>query len=117
MGLILLAALASMSAAPQVQAKSKTHPPAKSRAATTRSHWVPAATAQVAVATKAAPQVQRLATSTPLDKRISYGCINVPARFFENVVRPAFTKTNGIVYVLPETKSVREIFASYYDVE
>jgi membrane peptidoglycan carboxypeptidase len=64
MGLILLAALASMSAAPQVQAKSKTHPPAKSRAATTRSHWVPAATAQVAVATKAAPQVQRLATST-----------------------------------------------------
>jgi hypothetical protein len=62
-------------------------------------------------------RAQRLATSTPLDKRISYGCINVPARFFENVVRPAFTKTNGIVYVLPETKSVREIFASYYDVE
>ena len=62
-------------------------------------------------------RVQRLATSTALDKRISYGCINVPARFFENVVHPTFTKTNGIVYVLPETRSVREIFASYYDVE
>jgi hypothetical protein len=62
-------------------------------------------------------RAQRLATSTSLDKRISYGCINVPARFFENVVRPAFTKTNGIVYVLPETRSAREVFASYYDVE
>ena len=62
-------------------------------------------------------RAQRLATFTTLDKRISYGCINVPPRFFENVVRPAFTKTNGIVYVLPETRSAREVFASYYDVE
>ena len=59
---------------------------------------------------------QRLATPTPLDNRISYGCINVPAKFFENVVSPAFTGTNGIVYVLPETRSNREVFASY-DVE
>jgi hypothetical protein len=61
-------------------------------------------------------RAQRLATPTPLDNRISYGCINVPAKFFENVVRPAFTGTNGIVYVLPETRSNREVFASY-DVE
>jgi len=61
-------------------------------------------------------RAQRLATPTPLDNRISYGCINVPAKFFENVVRPAFTGTNGIVYVLPETRSAREVFASY-DVE
>jgi hypothetical protein len=59
---------------------------------------------------------QRLATPTPLDNRISYGCINVPAKFFQNVVRPAFTGTNGIVYVLPETKPARKVFASY-DVE
>jgi hypothetical protein len=58
-------------------------------------------------------RLQRLATPTPLDNRISYGCINVPAKFFEHVVRPAFTGTNGIVYVLPETKSAREVFASY----
>jgi hypothetical protein len=31
-------------------------------------------------------------------------------------VRPAFTGTNGIVYVLPETRLAREVFASY-DVE
>ena len=61
-------------------------------------------------------RVQRLATATPLDNRISYGCINVPAKIYENVVRPAFTGTDGIVYVLPETRSAREVFASY-DVE
>lgn len=61
-------------------------------------------------------RLQRLATLTPLDNRISYGCINVPAKFFENVVRPAFTGMNGIVYVLPETRMARDVFASY-DVE
>lgn len=58
-------------------------------------------------------RLQRLATATPLDNRISYGCINIPAQFYENVVRPAFTGTQGIVYVLPETRSARDVFASY----
>lgn len=61
-------------------------------------------------------RAERLATPTPLDNRISYGCINVPVNFYENVVRPAFTGTDGIVYVLPETRLAREVFASY-DVE
>jgi hypothetical protein len=61
-------------------------------------------------------RAQRLATATPLDNRISYGCINVPAKFYDNVVRPAFTGTDGIVYVLPETRPAREVFNSY-DVE
>ncbi len=61
-------------------------------------------------------RLQRLATPTPLDNRISYGCINVPVKFFEKVVRPAFTGTDGIVYVLPETRLTHEVFASY-DVE
>jgi hypothetical protein len=58
-------------------------------------------------------RLQRLATPTPLDNRISYGCINIPAKFFENVVRPAFAGTYGIVYVLPETRPADEVFASY----
>jgi hypothetical protein len=58
-------------------------------------------------------RLQRLATATPLDNRISYGCINVPKRFYENVVSPAFTGTDGIVYVLPETRPAREVFSSY----
>ncbi len=61
-------------------------------------------------------RLQRLGTPTPLDNRISYGCINVSAKFFETIVRPAFTGTNGIVYVLPETRSSRTVFGSY-DVE
>ncbi len=62
-------------------------------------------------------RLQRLATATSRDNRISFGCINVPAEFYDNVVSPAFTGTYGIVYVLPETRSNSEIFASYYDVE
>jgi hypothetical protein len=58
-------------------------------------------------------RAQRLASPSTLDNRISYGCINVPAKFFDNIVRPAFTGTNGVVYVLPETKSAHTVFASY----
>lgn len=58
-------------------------------------------------------RAQRLASATPLDNRISYGCINIPVKFFENIVRPAFAGTRGIVYVLPETKTARQVFASY----
>jgi hypothetical protein len=62
-------------------------------------------------------RLQRLASPTPLDNRISYGCINVPEKFYNTVVSPTFTGTNGIVYVLPEVRSNNEIFALYYDVE
>ncbi len=58
-------------------------------------------------------RAERLATPTPLDNRISYGCINVPAAFFARVVSPTFTGTNGIVYVLPEVKSPKAVFGSY----
>jgi hypothetical protein len=61
-------------------------------------------------------RLQRLATPTPLDNRISYGCINVPVKFFDKIVRPAFKGTNGIVYVLPETRSAQDVLGSY-DVE
>ena len=58
-------------------------------------------------------RAERLASASPLDNRVSYGCINVPARFFDEVVKPAFTGTNGIVYVLPETRSAQAVFGSY----
>ncbi|MGA8259861.1 MAG: hypothetical protein WB783_06585 [Arenicellales bacterium] len=48
-------------------------------------------------------RLQRLATPTPLDNRISHGCINVPTKFFKNVVHKTFNGTSGIVYVMPET--------------
>ena len=58
-------------------------------------------------------RAERLATPSPLDNRISFGCINVPIKFYEQVVSPSFTGTNGIVYILPETRSARDVFGSY----
>ena len=58
-------------------------------------------------------RAERLATPSPLDKRITYGCINVSATFYVSVVSPAFTGTDGIVYVLPDTKSPEEVFGLY----
>ncbi|MDQ1923022.1 hypothetical protein [Massilia pseudoviolaceinigra] len=56
-------------------------------------------------------RAERLATPSSLDNRISYGCINVPVAFFNNVVTPAFKNTNGIVYILPETRPLQHVFA------
>ncbi len=53
----------------------------------------------------------RLASATPDDNRISYGCVNVPARFYDGVIKPLFTGTVGIVYILPETRPLRSVFA------
>lgn len=51
----------------------------------------------------------RLASAAISDNRISHGCINVSAKFFETV-GATFTKAGGIVYVLPETKSIQAVF-------
>lgn len=58
-------------------------------------------------------RAERLASPSPLDNRISFGCINVPVKFYESVVSPSFTGTNGVVYILPETRSARDVFGSY----
>jgi hypothetical protein len=58
-------------------------------------------------------RLQRLATPTAADKRISYGCINVPAAFYERYVRPMFAEYRSIVYVLPDTKPMDQVFGSY----
>ncbi len=39
------------------------------------------------------------------DKRISLGCINVSAAFYDGFIRPTFSRTKGIAYILPETRS------------
>ena len=57
-------------------------------------------------------RAQRLASASPLDNRISYGCINVPATFFEEVIRPVFQHSSGVVYVLPETRALETVFAA-----
>ena len=54
---------------------------------------------------------QRLATSSTRDKRVSYGCINVPAQFYDDVVLTTLGASDSIVYILPEVKTIREVFA------
>jgi len=62
-------------------------------------------------------RAQRLASPTPSDNRISFGCINVPVDFFEQTVLPTFKGTKGIVYVLPEVRAMRDFFPKYHDVD
>ena len=55
----------------------------------------------------------RLASASLADKRISFGCINVPIPFYDRIVSPTFKRTSGVVYVLPETRSARTQFGAY----
>jgi hypothetical protein len=66
--------------------------------------------------TPAERRAERLASPLPSERRISFGCVNVPHNFFKTAVSPSFKRSDGIVYVLPETRSVNQVFASFYDV-
>jgi hypothetical protein len=58
-------------------------------------------------------RLERLATPTSADNRVSYGCINVPVAFYETYLQPAFASQRAIVYVLPEFKSLEQVFGAY----
>ncbi|MBA4742848.1 MAG: hypothetical protein H2060_09110 [Azoarcus sp.] len=58
-------------------------------------------------------RLERLASPTPNDNRISYGCINVPVAFYETYVSPIFAKGRAIIYVLPDSRTVQAVFGSY----
>jgi hypothetical protein len=79
--------------------------------------WVDYATSislhAVVTTKKKERRLQRLRSATPEDNRISYGCINVPTRFYTNVVVPHFRKGIGVVYILPEIKTLNEAFPAY----
>jgi hypothetical protein len=56
-------------------------------------------------------RLERLASPMLADKRISWGCINVPAAFFDAQVAPIFAGgRHAIIYVLPDTKPLRDVF-------
>lgn len=55
-------------------------------------------------------RLQRLRSPAPAEHRITYGCINVPSAFYRDVVLKTFGDAGGIVYVLPDTRPVEEIF-------
>jgi hypothetical protein len=55
-------------------------------------------------------RVERLLSPSPEDNRISFGCINVGARFYNGKLRPQFEKRGGIVYITPDVKPLDEVF-------
>jgi hypothetical protein len=81
--------------------------------------WVDYASAlslhAVVAGTKQERRLQRLNSRSPTDNRITYGCINVPAKFYASVIRPLFGKTAGVIYILPETKPLSEVFLALRD--
>jgi len=58
-------------------------------------------------------RLERLASPDPAQRRISYGCINVPVAFFDSVVQPVLASGRAVVYVLPETRPLQQTFAAY----
>ena len=79
-----------------------------------RVFWVDYATSvalhPVVTANRRERRLQRLQSPSPEDNRITYGCINVPAPFYTDVVQPLFEETGGIVYILPDTMPVEDVF-------
>ena len=58
-------------------------------------------------------RLERLASPTIGDNRISYGCINVPPDFYDATLKPLVARSGAVVYVLPETRSPQEVFGSW----
>lgn len=56
---------------------------------------------------------ERIRSEDPAERRITYGCINVPPAFYDQVIHPTFRRKGGVVYVLPDSSPVRTVFQSH----
>ena len=76
--------------------------------------WVDWATSvalhPVVTGNKRERRLERLLSPSPVDNRITFGCINVPTAFYQEKVYPFFRKAGGIVYILPDTKPLETVF-------
>ncbi|HJV95338.1 MAG TPA: L,D-transpeptidase [Albitalea sp.] len=63
-------------------------------------------------AAPAQQRAERLASASADAHRISAGCVVVPVAFFTGVIQPTLGRSRGVVYVLPEMHSLREVFAA-----
>jgi hypothetical protein len=66
----------------------------------------------VATGVPAERRAERLASPSPDDNRVTHGCINVSAEFYEGVVSPTFQR-GGVFYILPDTASLAETFPEF----
>ena len=58
-------------------------------------------------------RLRRIKSSDPSQHRISYGCINVPEAYYDDVVLTALAGGNAVVYVLPDTKRIDDVFPAF----
>lgn len=61
---------------------------------------------RVRASNKADRRMERLAMPTVADNRISCGCVNVPAAFYDALVQPVFGVMPAVIYRLSETRPV-----------
>jgi primosomal protein N' len=55
-------------------------------------------------------RADRLQTVAANDKRVSWGCVIVPVAFYTEVVERVLGTQRSVVYVMPETHSVQQVF-------
>lgn len=55
-------------------------------------------------------RLERLSSGNAHDHRITYGCINVSAAFYNRAVAPYFGQYAGVAYVLPDTEPFARFF-------
>ena len=58
-------------------------------------------------------RLQRLNSPTIDDNRISFGCINVPTKFYAKAISSA-VKKSAVVYILPDKKPLEKVFPALY---
>lgn len=57
-------------------------------------------------------RAERLASPSPDDNRVTHGCINVSAAFYEQIVASTFQK-GGLFYILPDKESIAKTFPEF----
>lgn len=65
---------------------------------------------RVRLSNPAEHRLERLSSPDISDNRISYGCINLPPAFFNDLLWPRFKAHGGVTYVLPEVKPLEVVF-------
>lgn len=53
---------------------------------------------------------ERRAAPSAANKRISFGCINLPPTFHDRTVAQLFDRREGVVYVPPEQHTIGDFF-------
>lgn len=57
-------------------------------------------------------RIERLASPSPDDNRVTHGCINMSPGFYDAVVRATFAR-GGVFYILPDKDSLEKTFPEF----